>query len=136
MGPTCLLFLLSGGEVLEEAVTNQETVGDGSAQTEQPDAQQQPEQPDGKQQTEQPGEPEPEHPAGPQQVEVIHPVETKYPAGIEGIDYDTYTGNAITFTVRHEVTYGDILTSTLLAFLIIFLVIRYFHGLLIGGGRK
>jgi small-conductance mechanosensitive channel len=52
---------------------------------------------------------------------------------IEGLDYTRYTGSQSSFTIRHEITYGDILTSTLLAFLIIIVVIRWFHNLITGG---
>lgn len=70
----------------------------------------------------------PEEPAG--------PVEIKWPAGIEGMDYDVYAQNSLGMTVRHEITYGDILVSTLLAFLIIVLLIQFFHRLILGGKNR
>lgn len=77
-----------------------------------------------------------------QQVEVINKVETEVTnavetnwLGIEGIDYERYTSNSVAFTVRHEITYGDILVSTLIAFLIVFMIIKFFHGLILGGKK-
>jgi hypothetical protein len=64
-------------------------------------------------------------------------VESVYsPDLIEGLDYTRYTGSSVSFTVLHEITFGDILVSTLLAFLILFMIIRFFHSLIIGGGKQ
>lgn len=52
---------------------------------------------------------------------------------IEGLDYTRYTGSSVSFNVLHEVTFGDIMISTLLAFLILFMIIRFLHSLIIGG---
>lgn len=83
-------------------------------------------------------EPEIQAPEGPQQVEVMNSpsVYIDTPIGMEGIDYHTYTGQGISIIVRHEVTYGDILISTLLAFLTIFLIIQFFHRLILDGVKK
>lgn len=71
-----------------------------------------------------------------QSITVMGAAESVYgeqPSMIEGLDYTRYTGSSSSFTVRHEITYGDILTSTLLAFLILIIVIRWFHSLITGG---
>lgn len=64
-------------------------------------------------------------------------VESVYgPDLIEGLDYTRYTGSSVSFNVLHEITFGDIMISTLLAFLILFMLIRFFHSLIIGGGKQ
>lgn len=113
----------SGQEVITGENTDQKEQAQPTDQSETEHAQERPEQP---------GHPD----NGVQQVEVMNQVEMYYPLGIEGIDYHTYTGTKTALIVRHEVTYGDILLSTLLAFLVIVQLIKFFHGLMLGGGRK
>lgn len=69
----------------------------------------------------------PDASAQPSDVNVVNKLDLQYPFGTEGIDYNVYSGNATHLVVRYEVTYGDILTCTLLAFLIIVFLIQFFH---------
>lgn len=49
------------------------------------------------------------------------------------ITYSTYTGNSFVLVVKHEMTLGDLLTCTLLAFLVVVQLIIFFHRLIMGG---
>lgn len=55
---------------------------------------------------------------------------------IEGMDYTRYVGSSSSWVVRHELTYGDIMVSTLLLVLIVLVVTMYLHKLIGGGNRQ
>lgn len=67
-------------------------------------------------------------------TETNQPVEQ--PTMIEGLDYTRYTGSSVSFTVRNEITYGDVLVSTLMVFLIVIVLIHWFHSLILKGRGK
>lgn len=114
-------------ESVNEAGTSEPQQHDG--QPEEQQSAEQPQQHDG--QPEEPSVEQPQQPSEqPEKVEITNPF------GIPGIDYDAYVGAKVIMTVRHEITYGDILVSTLLAFLIIVYVMKWFYQLILGGKAK
>jgi hypothetical protein len=111
--------VVTDSPVSGETESNEHTGGDEQS-TDQPVPQDQVQQPKPIQEQPQlPVEPIPEAPEGFEAIPV---------------QFSTYESNSFLLTVKYEVTMGDILISTLLAFIVVVMLVRFFHSLIFGRG--
>lgn len=89
---------------------------------------------DGKEST---GDGSTEQPVPQDQAQQPVPIEEPIPEAPEGfeeipVQFTTYESNSFLLTVKYEMTLGDILVSTLMAFIVVIMLVRFFHSLILG----